>query len=84
MSQLTIETQDKIQKKIPEVATFDDPRQAGYYMDCGSDDDCPYIAQIYSGLAFEFTYEVDTHNKVLKYIDCFKLDILSYGQGSNI
>ena len=84
ISQLAIETQDKIQKKISNVAIFDDPRQAGSYMDCGSDDDCPYIVQIYPGLAFEFTYEMDTHNGVLKYLDCFELDILNHGQKPNV
>ena len=84
ISQLDVKIQDKIQRKIPKVATFDDPRQAGSYTDCGNADDCPYIVQIYPGLTFEFTYEMDTRNRVLTYIDCFKLDILNHGQEPNI
>ncbi len=66
------------------VAILDDPLRAGLYSDCGSDDDCPYITQIYPGLLFEFIYEMDTHNKVLRYLGYLKLDILNHGQDPTI
>lgn len=85
VSKFNINIQANIQKAVSNVATFEDPREAGAYSDCGTDDeDCPYITQIYPGLAFEFTYEMDPHNNELTYIDCYELDFLSYGQESNI
>ena len=84
MSRLDIKTQDRIQKEIRKIMTLDDPRQAGSYNDCGDAGDCPYIVQIYPGLAFEFTYEMNTRSNVLTYVDCFKLDILNHGQEPNI
>ena len=59
VSKFNINIQANIQKAISNVATFKDPREAGAYSDCGTDDeDCPYIIQIYPGLTYEFTYEM--------------------------
>ena len=85
VSRFNINIQANIQKAVSNVATFEDPREAGMYSDCGRDDeDCPYIIQVYAGLPFEFTYELDPHNHELTYIDCYELDFLNHGQESNL
>ena len=85
VSKFSISIQANIQREISRVAALEDPRQAGSYSDCGNDDDdCPYIAQVYAGLPFEFVYEMNSKKAELTYIDCSELDVLKHGQEPDI
>ena len=84
ISQLDIKIQTNIQREISKIALLDDPLRAGLYSDCGGNSDYPYIAQVYPGLLFEFIYEMDAHNKVLRYLGYLELDILNHSQEPTI
>lgn len=71
--------QRNIEQKITALSYVDDPRTAAPWDDCGSDDEeCPYIIQIFPGIPYEFTYELDPINHTLLFIDCYRLPIFDH------
>ena len=76
VSRLHINIQSNILNQWIEVAKHDDPREVGSWDDCGNaDEDCPFIVVIFAGLPFEFMYEMDKQNRLLRVMDCYQLDI---------
>src|SRR5690606_3970014 len=79
VSDLTLGVQDNIQKKWVEVAQHEDPRAVGNTADCGAMD-TTFIIVIFPGIPYEFMYEIDKPNRILRLINCRRLSFLDYGQ----
>lgn len=73
---LHINIQSNILDQWIEVAKHDNPRDVGSTDDCGNTiEECQFIVVIFAGLPFEFMYEMDHQNRILRVIDCHSLDI---------
>ena len=77
--ELPISQQSLIEKKWIEVASSENPLDIGSTSTCGEQID-PSVVVIFSGLAYEFIYEINTSHKIIRLINCEKLTFLDYGQ----
>jgi len=70
--QFSLHEQNNIEVALIELSHQKEP------MDYGSTDKCPvdgFVLAIFSGLPFEFIYQVDVPNQKLKFVSCEKITI---------
>lgn len=79
VSDLALGLQDRIQSQWVDVASHENPRDIGATADCGAKD-APFIIVIFPGIPYEFMYEIDKLNKVIRLINCRRLSFLDHGQ----
>jgi len=80
LSNLSAEDQANIGRKWIDVATSKNPLGVGRTTSCPQGK--PFVLVIFPGLAFEFVYELDNENKIIRLINCERLTFLDYGQES--
>ena len=80
LSQLSEKDQSDIGRHWIEVATNEDPLAIGRTTTCPQGK--PFVLVIFPGLAFEFIYELDRDNKIIRLINCERLTFLDHGQVS--
>ena len=77
VSNLSLGVQDQIQNKWIEIAQHQNPRDVGDT--AASSKHSEYIVVVFPGLAYEFVYKIDQAEKIIRLVNCKRLDILDYG-----
>lgn len=83
VSQIDIPTQAIIQRKWIEVASSPDPKDVGGIDTCGSEEDNAVLV-VFEDLEYEFIYEIDKAQRVIRLINCKKLTFLEEAQNIRI
>ena len=78
LSNLSEKNQSNISRQWILVASSEDPLKIGRTTSCPQGK--PFVLVIFPGLTFEFIYELDKENKMIRLINCDRLTFLDHAQ----